>query len=214
MGTEKRIIKNFDQLATSALRRQALVIAEAGFGAIDTKKAVEKNFIYDAKKQRLFIRNQELNIAKFKRIVCVGFGKAAELAGKNRQTESRRVGSLRDRLEQGIQKKIQGIRLNGDPKHRIFNTLNISFEGLDGETLLMNLDLIHLYVSTGSACTAGSVEPSHVLLAMGLPEKNARASIRFSLGRFTTQKEIDYALEQMPGVVERLRKVSVEKRVG
>ena len=92
--------------------------------------------------------------------------------------------------------------------NRICNTLNLSFEGLDGETLLMNLDLKNLYVSTGSACTTGSVEPSHVLTAMGLSEKRIRSAVRFSLARFTTEEEIDYALHEIPPIIERLRKAA------
>jgi cysteine desulfurase len=101
--------------------------------------------------------------------------------------------------------------VNGHPTNRIYNTLNVSFESLDGETLLMNLDLKNIFASTGSACTAGSVEPSHVLVAMGIKEELARAAIRFSLGRFTTEEEIDYTLKELPGIVERLRRSTVIK---
>jgi cysteine desulfurase len=141
-----------------------------------------------------------------------GFGRAAELAQKNRKIESERVFKLRERLFEGLKNRIADIHVNGDAKSRIYNTLNVSFAGLDGETLLMNLDLKNICVSTGSACTAGSVEPSHVLIAMGMPERRARAAIRFSLGRFTTEEEIDYVLREMPQIVERLRKNSTEKK--
>jgi cysteine desulfurase len=175
-----------------------------GIGALYIKKGVKLQALLHGGHQEKNIRPGTENVA-----AIVGFGKAVELLGKAGEAEKRRVQKLRDRLYEGLRASVAGIRLNGDTKHRVYNTLNLSFPGLDGETLLMNLDLKHIYVSTGSACTAGSVEPSHVLIAMGIPEKLARAAIRFSLGRFTTSEEINYALKEIPPVIERLRKTHV-----
>ncbi len=177
-----------------------------GVGVLYIRKGIKIEALLHGGHQEKNIRPGTENVP-----AIVGFGKAAELAFGQQDVESKRVEELRDRLEQGIQKNISGVQLNGHAKNRIYNTLNLSFEGLDGETLLMNLDLKKIYVSTGSACTAGSVEPSHVLLAMGCSEKRARSSIRFSLGRFTTQQEIDYVIETLIGLVERLRKNSTQR---
>lgn len=177
-----------------------------GTGALYVKKGLKLKPVTHGGHQEKNIRPGTENVA-----AIVGFGRAAALAAAHHAEEAERVAALRDRLFDGLEQLVPGIRLNGDPARRIYSTLNVSFEGLDGETLLMNLDLKNIYVSTGSACTAGSVEPSHVLIAMGLPEKLARATIRFSLGRFTTEEEIDYALAEIPPIVERLRKVSTEK---
>ena len=172
-----------------------------GSGALYIRKGLKIKPIFYGGHQEKNIRPGTENVA-----AIAGFGKATELARKNHNTEAKRVEALRNHLEEGIQKKIPSMCLNGDSKARIYNTLNVSFEGLDGETILVNLDLKHIFVSTGSACTAGSIEPSHVLLAMGLGEKMARAAVRFSLGRFTTNTEVDYALAELPGIIERLRK--------
>ncbi len=178
-----------------------------GAGALYIRKGVKIEALLHGGHQEKNVRPGTENVA-----AIAGFGKAAELVQKNKAEESRRVGTLRDRLEKGLLEKVSGTRVNGDTNRRLYNTSSLSFEGLDGETLLMNLDLLGIYVSTGSACTAGSVEPSHVLLAMGLPEKAARATIRFSLGRFTSDAEIDYALANVPSVVEKLRKASTEAK--
>ena len=188
-----------DLLAVSAHK----ICGPKGVGALYIRKGVKIEALLHGGHQEKNIRPGTENVAGI-----VGFGKAVELAQKKSAEESVRVQQFRDRLEEGIVRSVSGVHLNGDPKKRIYNTLNVSFDGLDGETLLMNLDLKNICVSTGSACTAGSVEPSHVLLAMGLTEKRARAAIRFSLGRFTTAAENDYTLQAIPGIVERLRKAS------
>ncbi len=177
-----------------------------GAGALYIRKGAKIEALLHGGHQEKNIRPGTENVA-----ALVGFGKAAELAFQEGLAEEQRVKALRNRLEQDIRKNILGVELNGDANHRIYSTSNLSFEGLDGETLLMNLDLKKVYVSTGSACTAGSVEPSHVLIAKGLSEKRARAAIRFSLGRFTTEEEIAYAIGALTDVVERLRKSSTER---
>jgi len=138
----------------------------------------------------------------------VGFGKAAELARKRLSEDALRVGALRDRLEQSLLGLITAARVNGDVAQRVPNTSNLIISGAGGEALLIALDLQGIACSTGAACSSGAVEPSHVLLAIGLSQDDARSSLRFSLGRTTTSEEIDYALSVIPGVVERLRALS------
>jgi cysteine desulfurase len=136
----------------------------------------------------------------------VGMGKAAELALEHLGEETDRVRALRDKLEKGLLSNCKGAVVNG--RHRLPNTLNISFEFIEGESILIMLDDLGISASSGSACTSGSLEPSHVLRAMGIPFTLAHGSIRFSLSRFNTEKEIDYVIENMPAIVDRLREIS------
>ena len=138
----------------------------------------------------------------------VGFAKAMELACKEMPTESQRLAALRDRLERGIRERIEFVRTNGSAMSRLPNVLNVSFEFVEGESLLLGLDMKGVAVSTGSACTSGSLEPSHVLRAMGVPPATAHGSLRFSLGRTTTERDVDYVLDVLRGIVERLRQIS------
>lgn len=138
----------------------------------------------------------------------VGFGKAVELALKELAEEPARIAALRDRLEGSLLKAIPAIRVNGDTARRVAGTTNLAFAGAGGEALLIALDLQGVACSTGAACSSGAVEPSHVLLAIGLSPEEARSSLRFSLGRTTTREEIDYACRVIPGAVERLRALS------
>lgn len=138
----------------------------------------------------------------------VGLGAAAELASRSLAEDAARITALRDRLQSGILERVQDVRVNGDATARQPNTLNLSFDGVKGESLVMALDLEHLACSTGAACSSGSIEASHVLTAMGLSCDDARSSIRLSLGRYNTEADIDYALEAIPRVVERLRALS------
>ncbi|HYL68020.1 MAG TPA: cysteine desulfurase NifS [Candidatus Limnocylindria bacterium] len=138
----------------------------------------------------------------------VGLGKAAELARQNLAADTERITKYRNRLEAALLAAIPSVRVNGDHTRRVGNTSNLSFTGAGGEALLIALDLQGVAVSTGAACSSGSVEPSHVLLAAGLPPDEARSSLRFSLGRPTTAEEIEYAIEVIPVVVERLRSIS------
>jgi cysteine desulfurase len=135
----------------------------------------------------------------------VGFGVAAQVAAARLDTEGPRQAALRDRLEQGILARVAGAAVNGDRTTRVPNTSNISFAGVEAEALLIALDLEGIAVSTGSACSSGTLEPSHVLRAMGLPAHRAQDSLRFSLGAGTTGAEIDRVLEVLPRLVERLR---------
>ncbi|MGB0037132.1 MAG: cysteine desulfurase NifS [Candidatus Acidiferrales bacterium] len=138
----------------------------------------------------------------------VGMGKAAELARQHLADEPQHVAELRDRLEHGLLDAIPSVHVNGDSKRRVANTTNLAFDHAGGEALVIALDLQGIASSTGAACSSGAVEPSHVLLAIGLSADDARSSLRFSLGRYTTDEEIDYALAMIPGVVERLRALS------
>jgi cysteine desulfurase len=138
----------------------------------------------------------------------VGLGKACELAAKNIKEENERVKKLRDKLENAILKSCPDCRLNGDKKHRLPNTSNVSFEFIEGEAILLMLDKFGICASSGSACTSGSLEPSHVLRAMGVPFTAAHGSIRFSLSRYNTEEEVDYTIEKLPPIINRLRELS------
>ncbi len=138
----------------------------------------------------------------------VGLGMAAELASKNIARENSLVRTLRDRLESGLLTAVPNTRVNGDIENRLPNTTNISFEYIEGESILMLLDQHGICASSGSACTTGSLEPSHVLRAMGLPYTAAHGAIRFSLSRYNTQDEVDFILEKLPPIIERLREIS------
>ena len=139
--------------------------------------------------------------------LVVGLGSAVELAVAERSDEAIRLFELRQRLHEGIARRVPAIRLNGPPGDRLPGNLNLSFADVDGEALMMAMR--DVAVSSGSACSSTNPEPSHVLLAMGLDEDSARASLRFGLGRFTTEDEIDFAIEAVAGAVARLREKSV-----
>jgi len=138
----------------------------------------------------------------------VGLGKACELAAKYIDDENTRVKYLRDKLERSLLKNCPGAKINGDTENRLPNTTNISFEFIEGEAILLLLDKYGICASSGSACTSGSLEPSHVLRAMGVPFTFAHGSIRFSLSRYNTEQEVDYTIEKMPEIVNRLRNLS------
>jgi len=139
----------------------------------------------------------------------VGIGKAAELAQK-RLTDgtNQKIAALRDKLEKGIVAQIPDVKINGDVQHRVPNTTNISFGYIEGESILMYLNDFGICASSGSACTSGSLEPSHVLRAMKVPFQFAHGSIRFSLSDENTEKEIEVVLKELPPIIERLRKIS------
>ncbi|MDP2912384.1 MAG: cysteine desulfurase NifS [Candidatus Omnitrophota bacterium] len=138
----------------------------------------------------------------------VGLGKAAELAKKELNEEKRKLSDLRDYLYKGITSRIESVRLNGHPDKTLPNTLNVGFKYLEGESIVLNLDMEGIAVSTGSACTSGSLEPSHVLTAMGIDPAETQGSIRFSLGRDNTKEDMDYVLDVLPPIIKRLRDMS------
>lgn len=138
----------------------------------------------------------------------VGIGKACELAMDSMDFELNEVKRLRDKLEQGILKNVFNARLNSPMMNRVPNTTNIGFEYVEGELILLHLSDLGICASSGSACTSGSLEPSHVLRAMGIPFTALHGSIRFSLSRFNTEKEIDYVIEKMPAIMDKLTSIS------
>lgn len=138
----------------------------------------------------------------------VGLGKACELAKKTMAEERTRVTVLRDKLEKGLLACCPDTSVNGDRDNRLPNTTNISFQFIEGEAILYHLSDLDVAASSGSACTSGSLEPSHVIRAMGVPFTAAHGSIRFSLSRYNTEADIDYVIEQMPAIVQRLRELS------
>src|SRR5262249_8618767 len=138
----------------------------------------------------------------------VGLGKAAEIARATLHEDAERISSLRDQLERGLLARVSHARANAASAPRTPNTTNITFPGVEGEALIIALDLKGLACSTGAACSSGAVEPSHVLTAIGLSPEEARASIRFSLGRHTAPADIAFALEVVPAAVSQLRQLS------
>jgi len=166
------------------------------------------------------LRSSTVNVA-----AIVGFAEAARICQREMKIESERLTKLRNKLIKGVLQKIKGSHLNGPPasampkalraghpKKRLPNNINFSFPGIEGESLVMQLDLLGIAASTGSACSSEKLEPSHVLLAIGLKPEQAHGSLRLSLGRWTKEKDVDYVLEVLPKVVKRLREISPFKR--
>jgi len=177
--------------------------APKGIGAIYIKSGTRlRQLLFGGHHQRGFRPGTE-NVAGI-----VGLGKAAEIARLSLGEGTAGIGALRDRLEQGLLARIPDSHANGATAPRTPNTSNITFAGIEGEALVIALDLKGLACSTGAACSSGAVEPSHVLTAIGLPAAEARATLRFSLGRHTTPAEIDTALEMIPAGVAQLRQLS------
>ncbi len=138
----------------------------------------------------------------------VGLGMAAQLSSDHMQEERVNVARLRDKLENGLLERIPDCMVNGDVENRLPNTSNIAFKNVEGEAILLMLDRLGICASSGSACTSGSLEPSHVLRAMGVPFNYAHGSVRLSLSRYTTEEDVDYVIENFPGVIETLRAIS------
>jgi cysteine desulfurase len=173
--------------------------APKGIGALYVKHHVKYQPFVTGGGQERGRRGGTENVAGI-----MAFGRAAELAKKNLRQQTR-IGGLRDRLEKEILRLIPGTSLNGDKKARLSNTTNLAFEGVEAEGILLLLDQAGICASSGSACTTGSLDPSHVLTAMGCSAGRARASIRFSLGIYNSQAEVDYVLKHLPGIIARLR---------
>jgi cysteine desulfurase len=174
-----------------------------GIGALYIRNGTRlRQLLYGGHHQRGFRPGTE-NVAGI-----IGLGKAAEIARESLAADTRRVSALRNKLEQGLLARVPHARVNGGASSRTPNTTNLVFPGIEGEALLIALDLKGMACSTGAACSSGAVEPSHVLTAIGLPPEEARASLRFSLGRHTTEQEIDFALQVVPSTVEQLRGLS------
>ncbi len=145
---------------------------------------------------------------------AVGFARATELMQQDETGAAARLAELRDRLESGLMAALPGVLRNGHPGQRLPHTANLAFTGAEAESLILALDLEGIGASSGAACSSGSMEPSHVLIAMGLPQERIANSVRFSLGRNTTPEEIAYALEIVPPIVERVRRVNVGRTAG
>src|SRR5712671_3370792 len=177
--------------------------APKGIGALYIRSGTRlRQLLYGGHHQRGFRPGTE-NVPGI-----VGLGKAAELARQSMDQDAIRISALRDRLEQGLLERVPHSRVNAANAPRTPNTANLTFHGLEGEALVIALDLKGLACSTGAACSSGAVEPSHVLTAIGLPPEEARASLRFSLGRHTTPTDIDFALNVVPAAVAQLRDLS------
>ena len=177
--------------------------APKGIGALYVRGGTRlRQLLYGGHHQR-GVRPGTENVAGI-----VGLGKAAEIARRSLANDAKRLAALRDQLEHGLLNRVAYARINGARAVRTPNTANLVFPGVEGEALLIALDLKGLACSTGAACSSGAVEPSHVLTAIGLPAEEARASLRFSLGRHTTQADLDFALQIIPAVVAQLRQLS------
>jgi cysteine desulfurase len=181
--------------------------APKGVGALYVRGGTRvEQLMYGGHHQRGFRPGTE-NVAGI-----VGLGKAAEIARGALVGDAERVGGLRDELERGLLSRVADTRVNGTGVARTPNTTNITFAGIDGEALVIALDLKGLACSTGAACSSGAVEPSHVLTAIGLNAEEARGSLRFSIGRHTTTEEVAFALEVIPAAVAKLRELSAVDR--
>lgn len=174
-----------------------------GVGALYIKKGVKIHSLIQGGTQE---RNRRAGTENVPGIV--GLGEAIELITKNLDSHINKLKFLRDKLINGILEKIPYARLNGHPTKRLPGNVNVSFEFIDGESLILNLDMAGICASSGSACTSGSLEPSHVLLAIGLPRELARGSLRLTIGKDNTEEDIDKVLEVLPQIVKRLRSIS------
>ena len=183
-----------------------------GTGAIYIKKGIRPANIIFGGPQEHKLRPGTENTAGI-----MGLGMAADYARENMAVNGKKQTVLRDKLIKGILAKIPEVRLNGHPTDRLPNNVNVSIRYIEGEGMLLHLDLVGIAASSGSACTSGTLDPSHVLLAIGLPHEIAHGSLRLTLSEFTTEEDVDYVLEQLPGIVENLRKMSPlynERKVG
>jgi cysteine desulfurase len=172
-----------------------------GIGALYVRRRVRLEPIFDGGGHERGMRSGTLPVASI-----VGFGKACELCASAMPTEAEHCRQLRERLHEGLTAELDDCTLNGHPDERLPGNLNLSFAHVNGEALLMAIK--NVAVSSGSACTSASVEPSYVLRAMGVVDELAHASIRFGLGRFSTMEEVDYTIAEVIKVVRRLRAIS------
>ncbi|NMB00182.1 MAG: cysteine desulfurase NifS [Firmicutes bacterium] len=189
---------NVDLLSLSAHK----FYGPKGVGALYVRKGIRLHPLIHGGAQEKRRRAGTENVAGI-----VGLAKALELADAERDKENERLIKLRDRLIQGLC-EIPHTKVNGSLTHRLPNNVNVCFEFIEGESMLLNLDMRGIAASSGSACTSGSLDPSHVLLAMGLTHEVAHGSLRISLGRANTEADVDFVLQELPGIVERLRAMS------
>ena len=177
--------------------------APKGIGAIYIRKGTRISPLIFGGAQEKKLRAGTENIAGI-----VGLGKAAELAVAEMEETTKKLTALRDKLIHGILESIPDSRLNGHPTDRLPGNCNISFSYIEGESLLLLLDALGIAASSGSACTSGSLDPSHVLMAIGLPHETAHGSLRLTIDRENTEEQVDFILEKLPGLVQRLRDMS------
>ncbi len=195
---------NVDKLGVDLLSISGhKIMGPKGIGALYVRKGTRIDNLIHGGAQERKRRSGTENVA-----AVVGMGKAVQLAVENLDQHVRKMTSLRDALIDGIKERIPHVRLNGHPTQRLANNVNFSFEFVEGEALLLSLDMEGIAASSGSACTSGSLDPSHVLLAIGLSHETAHGSLRMSLGEINTREDIDYILDKLPAIVEKLRALS------
>lgn len=200
VGSELIDVKNMniDALSMSAHK----FYGPKGIGVLYVRKNVEfQKFINGGHQER----NKRAGTENVPAIV--GLGKAIEIAYKNLNEHTDKIRKLRDYYISEVQKRIPDITINGNMEERLPGNSNISFKNVDGESLLINLDLKGIYASSGSACTSGSLDPSHVLIAIGLSNELARSSLRVTIGKYNTKEEVDYLLENLEQVVKKIRNI-------
>lgn len=202
--TAGKIPVNVDTLGVDLLSLSAhKIYGPKGVGALYVRKGVQlKPVLHGGGQEKKYRSGTENTIG------IVGFGKAAEIAARDLEQEFSRTRALRDRLIQGVFEKIPEVRLNGHPEQRLPHNANFSFSYVEGESLILGLDLQGIAASSGSACSSRSLKPSHVLAALGLPPELIHGSVRMTLGRANTESDVDYVLEVLPGIVARLRQFS------
>ncbi len=190
---------NVDLLSISAHK----LYGPKGIGALYIRKGTKVSSFMHGGDQERGKRASTENVP-----AIVGFGKATEIAQREMLEEAQKLAVLRDQLIEGILKSIEHTQLNGHPVMRLPNNVNVSVDYVEGESMLLNLDLAGICASTGSACSSSALEPSHVLVAMGLPHLQAHGSLRFTSGKWTTEEEINQVLNVLPGIVSKLRAMS------
>lgn len=190
---------NIDLLSMTAHK----IYGPKGVGALYIRKGVKITPLIHGGAQEKKRRAGTENIPSI-----VGFAKAIELATENLEEHNKKLTTLRDKLIHDIREKIDHVKLNGHPEKRHPGNVNFSFEYIEGESLLLSLDMLGISASSGSACTSGSLDPSHVLLCMGLPHEIAHGSLRLSLGDFNKEEDIDYVVDNLVTIVDRLRQMS------
>jgi cysteine desulfurase len=190
---------NVDMLSMSAHK----FYGPKGVGALYVRKGVKLTSFMHGGAQERGRRASTENVPGI-----IGLAKALELADMNMEQHNRKLVALRDRTIEEIEKKIPFVRLNGHREKRLPGNVNFSFEFIEGESLLLMLDLKGIAASSGSACTSGSLDPSHVLLAIGLPHEKAHGSLRITFGDENTDEDVDYLMEVLPEIVRRLREMS------
>jgi len=199
-----KIPVNVEKLKVDLLTSSAhKIYGPKGVSFLYCRKGIKLSPLLHGGGQELNLRSSTSNVPGI-----VGFAKAIEIALAKQTTESKRIAKLRNQLQQKILENIPNSYLNGHPDHRLYNILNVRFDYIEGESLVMNLSQKGVAASTGSACSSPKLEPSHVLLAMGLKPAQAHGSLRLSLGRWTTQEEVEYAAQAVEEVVGRLREIS------